>query len=73
MIMASGGGGSSCGTRTCGDGGGGSRSPSSTFHERPLKGEITPFLSQMRTRDVRGGVPSPRIEPKMGRQRKGPT
>ena len=55
-----------------GDGGGGGRSPSSIFLEQPLEREFTPFFLQMTAR-VCGGVPSPLIEPIMGREGKGPT
>ena len=37
-----------------------------------LRGEETPFFLQMTAR-VCGGVPSPLIEPIVGRERKGPT
>ena len=46
--------------------------PSPIFREQPLKMEETPFFSQMTAR-VCGGVPSPLIEPRMGREGKGPT
>ena len=55
-----------------GGGGGGGRSPSSIFLEQPLVREFTPFFLQMMAM-VCGGVPSPLIEPKMGREGKGPT
>ena len=63
------------GTGRCGDcGGGGGRdwSPSLIFLEQPLEREIAPFCLQMTAR-VCGGVPSPLIEPIVGRERKGPT
>ena len=69
------GGGRGGSTRSCcgGDGGrGGCWSPSLIFLEQPLEREFTLFFLQMTTR-VCGGVPSPLIEPKMGRERKGPT
>ena len=46
--------------------------PSPAFLEQPLEREITPFFLQMTAR-VCGGVPSPLIEPIMGREGKGPT
>ena len=58
------------GTEACGGGGG--WTPSSAFLEQPLEREITPFFLQMTAR-VCGGVPSPLIEPIMGREGKGPT
>ena len=42
------------------------------FVNQPLEREITPLFLQM-TAKVCGGVPSPLIEPKMGRERKRPT
>ena len=66
------------GTEACGGGGtvacggDGGWTPSPTFLERPLEREITPFFLQMKAR-VCGGVPSPLIEPIMGREGKGPT
>ena len=51
--------------------GGGGWTPSPAFLEQPLEREITPFLLQMTAR-VCGGVPSPLIEPIMGRGGKGP-
>ena len=52
--------------------GGGGWTPSPAFLEKPLEREITPFFLQMTAR-VCGGVPSPLIEPIMGREGKGPT
>ena len=43
--------------------------PSTSSH---LSSEFSAIYSQMKAR-VCGGVPSPLIEPKMGRDRKGPT
>ena len=61
------------GTEACGGGGGdGGWTPSRAFREQPREMEETPFLSQMTAR-VCGGVPSPLIEPIMGREGKGPT
>ena len=63
------------GTDACGGGGGSDDSgwtPSPTFREQSLEKEGTPFFSQMTAR-VCGRVPSPLIEPKMGREGKGPT
>ena len=62
------------GARSGGSGGGddGGWTPFSAFREQPLEMEETPFFSQMTAR-VCGGVPSPLIEPKMGREGKGPT
>ena len=60
------------GTDACGGGGDGGWTHSPTFHEQPLEMEETPFFSQMKAR-VCGGVPSPLVEPKMGREGKGPT
>ena len=82
MIQARGGGGLSGGhgggTWWCGSGGGGGGggrgggwSPSLIFLEQPLEREIAPFFFQMTAR-VCGGVPSPLIEPIMGREGKGP-
>ena len=65
----SGGGRRGGGTEACGGGG---WTPPPAFREQPLEMEETPFLSQMTTR-VCGGVPSPLIEPIMGREGKGPT
>ena len=62
-------------TEACGGGGGGDDdgwTPSPAFLEQPLVREITPFFLQMTGR-VCGGVPSPLIEPIMGREGKGPT
>ena len=59
------------GTEACGGGGGG-WTPSRVVLEQPLEREITPFFLQMTAR-VCGGVPSPLIEPIMGREGKGPT
>ena len=56
------------GTEACGGG----WTPPPAFLEQPLEMEETPFLSQMTAR-VCEGVPSPLIEPKMGREGKGPT
>ena len=64
------GGGRGGGTTACGGGGGWSSSP--IFLEQPLEREFTPFFLQMTAR-VCGGVPSPLIEPLVGRERKGPT
>ena len=55
-----------------GRGGGGGWSSSPIFLEQPLEREFTPFFLQMAAR-VCGGVPSPLIEPIVGRERKGPT
>ena len=62
------------GTKACGGGGGGGGgwTPSPAFLEQPLEREITLFFLQMTAR-VCGGVPSPLIEPIMGREGKGPT
>ena len=62
------------GTEACGGGGGddGGWTPSPAFLEQPIERENTPFFLQMTAR-VCGGVPSPLIEPKMGREGKGPT
>ena len=60
------------GTWWCGGNGGGGWSPSLIFLEQPLERENTPFFLQMTAR-VCGRVPSPLIEPKMGREGKGPT
>ena len=64
------------GTEACGGGGGGGDdggwTPSPAFLEQPLERESTPFFLQMTAR-VCGGVPSPLIEPIMGREGKGPT
>ena len=57
------------GTVACGGGG---WTPSPAFLEQSLEREITPFFLQMTAR-VCGGVPSPLIEPIMGREGKGPT
>ena len=60
------------GTMACGGGGGWSSSP--IFLEQPLDREFTPFFLQMTPRVCGGGgVPSPLIEPIVGRERKGPT
>ena len=74
MVKARGGGGHNGDTWRCGGGGGG-WSPSLIFLEQPLKREETPFFLQMTARVCGGGggVPSPLIEPIMGRERKGPT
>ena len=64
------------GTWWCGGGGGGGGggwSPSLLFLEQPLEREETPFFLQMMARVCWGGVPSPLIEPIMGREGKGPT
>ena len=69
------GGGRGGGTMACSGGGGGgdgSWSSSPIFLEQPLEREFTPFFLQMTAR-VCGGVPSPLIEPLVGRERKGPT
>ena len=68
------GGGRGGGTTACGGdgGGGGGWSPSPIFLEQPLEREFTPFFLQMTAR-VCGGVPSPLIEPLVGREGKGPT
>ena len=68
-VIGSRGGGGSMGS--CGNGGGG-WSPSSVFLEQSLEREISPFFLQMTSR-VCGGVFSPLLEPKMGREGKGPT
>ena len=47
--------------------------PSPAFREQPLEREKTTFFSQMTAKVCWGGVPSPLIEPKMGREGKGPT
>ena len=62
------------GTEACGGGGDddGGWTPSPAFLEQPLERESTPFFLQMTAR-VFGGVPSPLIEPIMGREGKGPT
>ena len=61
------------GTEVCGGAGDGGWTPSPAFREQPLEMEETPFFrSQMMAR-VYGGVPFPLIEPKMGREGKGPT
>ena len=62
-------GGGGGGTEACGGGG---WTPSPAFLEQPLEREISPFFLQMTAR-VCGGVPSPLIEPIMGREGKGPT
>ena len=41
--------------------------------EQPLERESTPFFLQMTARVCWGGVPSPFIEPIMGREGKGST
>ena len=71
VVGARSGGGS---TEACGGGGGGDGgwTPSPAFLEQPLERESTPFFLQMTAR-VCGGVPSPLIEPIMGREGKGPT
>ena len=57
-----------------GGGGGGGWSSSPIFLEQPLEREFTPFFLQMMARVCGGGgVPSPLIEPIVGRERKGPT
>ena len=81
VIEARGGGSSDdrcrCITGACGGGGnggdGGGGSPSSIFLEQSLKREFTPFFLQMTERVSGGGIPSPLIEPKVGREEKGPT
>ena len=68
------GGGHGGGTWWCGGsggGGGGGWSPSLIFLEQPLERGTLLFL-QMTAR-VCEGVPSPLIEPLVGRERKGPT
>ena len=69
------GGGHGGGTCRCdgggGDGGGG-WSPSLIFLEQPLERGFPPFFLQITAR-VCGRVPSPLIEPIMGREGKGPT
>ena len=60
-----------CGGGGGGGGGGGSWSPSFILLEQPLERRTLLFL-QMTAR-VCGGVPSPLIEPLVGRERKGPT
>ena len=65
-------GGGDGGTEACSCGGGGVWTPLPAFREQPLEMEETPFFSQMTAR-VCGGVPSPLIETKMGREGKGPT
>ena len=59
------------GTDACGGGDCG-WTPSPAFLEQPLERDITPFFLQMTAR-VCGGVPSPLIEPIMGREGQGPT
>ena len=72
-------GGSFCGgggsSEACCGGGGDEDgwTPSPAFREQPLEMEKTPFFSQMTARVCGGGIPSPLIEPKMGREGKGPT
>ena len=83
MIGAGGDGGSGDrrggGTSVCGgidDGGCGGWSPSSIFVEQSLEREFTPFFLQMTGRVCwggGGGVPSPLVELKMGREGKWPT
>ena len=58
-------------TEAC-SGGDGGWTPSPAFLEQSLEREITPLFLQMMAR-VRGGFPSPLIEPKMGREGKGLT
>ena len=67
-------GGGGGGTEVSGGGGDdGGCTPSPAFREQPLEMEETPCLfSQMKAR-VCGGVPSPLIEPIMGREGKVPT
>ena len=64
------------GTKVCSSGSGsgddGCWTSSLAFREKPLKREETPFFYQMMAR-VCGGLPSPLIEPKMGREGKGLT
>ena len=71
MITARGGVGFGGGTLECGGG----WSPSLIFIKQPLERENTPFFLQMTARVCGGGggVPSPLIEPIMGREGKGPT
>ena len=52
--------------------GGGGWFPPLSFLEQPLEMKYDPFFLQMTAR-VCGGVPSPLIEPIMGREGKGPT
>ena len=75
MMEARRGGGRGGGTAVCGGGsggGGGDWSSSLIFLEQPLERDFTPIFLQMTAR-VCGGVPSPLIEPIMGREGKGPT
>ena len=60
---------------SCSDGGCGGRSPSSIFLEQPLERDFTPFFLPMTARVCGGGerIPTPLIEPKMGREGNGPT
>ena len=63
------------GTGRCGGGdggGGGGWSPSLFSLEQPLERDDDPFFLPMTAR-VCGGVPSPLIEPLVGREGKGPT
>ena len=64
-------GGGGGGTEVC-CGGGGGWTPSPAFCEQPLEMEETPFFFSQMTARVCGGVPSPLIEPIMGREGKGP-
>ena len=57
------------GTEACGCG----WTPSPAFLEQPLERESTLFFLQMTARLCVGGVPSPLIEPIMGREGEGPT
>ena len=73
VVGARSGGGRGGGTEVCiGGGGDDGWTLSPAVREQPLEMEETPFFSQMTAR-VCGGVPSPLIEPKMGREGKRPT
>ena len=63
------------GMDVCGGGGDGSWTPSQPFMSSHSRGTRLLFFSQMMVRVCwgGGGVPSPLIEPKMGREGKGPT
>ena len=64
------------GTEACGGDDDDGWTPSPAFLEQPLERESTPFFLQMTARVCGGGgggVPSPLIEPIMGREGKGPT
>ena len=71
LVGARGGGTTACGGGG-GSGGGDGWSSFLIFLEQPLEREFTPFFLEMTAR-VCGGVPSPLIEPIVGRERKGPT